>query len=83
MQKIQNDHPDRFSLKARVEGGNTPRLTHWGVNDEYSILTDVLLGPAKQSQTPVDQFAVAEIFARISLQYRKSAKATSGTGRCL
>ena len=46
MQKIQNDHPDRFSLKARVEGGGTPRLTHWGVNDEYSNLTDVLLGPA-------------------------------------
>lgn len=42
----QIDDLDPFSLKRRVEGGGTPRLSHWGTADEYGELTDVLLGPA-------------------------------------
>jgi N-dimethylarginine dimethylaminohydrolase len=34
-----------FTLKSRLDEGNSPKLTHWTVNDEYGILTDVLLGP--------------------------------------
>ena len=35
-----------FSLKCRTEGGGTPRLQDWGVDSEYGVLRDVLLGPA-------------------------------------
>ena len=34
-----------FTLKRRVEGGGTPELSDWGMNSEYGILRDVLLGP--------------------------------------
>jgi N-dimethylarginine dimethylaminohydrolase len=35
-----------FSLRARREGGGTPVLQDWGVDSEYGLLRDVLLGPA-------------------------------------
>ena len=35
---------DSFSLKRRCEGGGTPRMNYWGAEDEYGVLTDVLLG---------------------------------------
>ena len=34
-----------FTLKRRVEGGGTPELSDWGMNSEYGVLRDVLLGP--------------------------------------
>lgn len=34
-------------LRARVEGGGTPELEHWGIRSEAGLLTDVLLGPAE------------------------------------
>ena len=37
---------DSFSLRARKAGGGTPRLTNWGVDSEYGVLRDILLGPA-------------------------------------
>ena len=36
---------DNFSFKCRLNEGATPKLSYWGVEDEYSRLTDVLLGP--------------------------------------
>ena len=36
---------DQFTLKSRREEGGTPELKEWGCKDEYSVLTDVLLGP--------------------------------------
>jgi len=41
---------DEFSLKARVEGGGTPTLEHWGADCDYGVLKDVLLGPADHYQ---------------------------------
>ncbi len=35
-----------FSLRARSPGGGTPELDSWGVDCEYGLLRDVLLGPA-------------------------------------
>jgi N-dimethylarginine dimethylaminohydrolase len=35
-----------FTLKSRSDTGNTAEIPHWTVNDEYGVLTDVLLGPA-------------------------------------
>lgn len=43
LQKNEVAH-DPFTLKRRVEGGGTPRMADWGPNDEYGVLTDVLLG---------------------------------------
>ncbi len=37
---------DGFSLRARNSNGGTPRLENWGVDSEYGVLRDVLLGPA-------------------------------------
>lgn len=37
---------DAFSLRARQSGGGTPVLSDWGVDSEYGVLRDVLLGPA-------------------------------------
>ncbi len=37
---------DGFSLRVRCSGGGTPRLENWGVDSEYGVLRDVLLGPA-------------------------------------
>lgn len=36
---------NEFTLKRRVEGGNTPRLSRWGMDSEYGVLKDVLIGP--------------------------------------
>ena len=33
-------------LRARVEGGGTPRPESWGIENEYGVLRDVLLGSA-------------------------------------
>ncbi|MCE2027036.1 dimethylarginine dimethylaminohydrolase family protein [Sessilibacter corallicola] len=34
-----------FSFKNRQDGGNTQPLEHWGMDSEYGVLTDILLGP--------------------------------------
>jgi hypothetical protein len=39
-----------FSLRTRQEKGGTPRLQEWGVDCEYGVLGDVLLGPADHYQ---------------------------------
>lgn len=33
-------------LRARVQGGGTPRPERWGIENEYGVLQDVLLGSA-------------------------------------
>jgi len=37
---------DAFSLRVRKTGGGTQVLADWGVDSEYGVLRDVLLGPA-------------------------------------
>jgi N-dimethylarginine dimethylaminohydrolase len=55
-------------LRTRLEGGGTPRPAHWGVDSEYGVLREVLVGP-------VDNFAwragnaVAERAERVGLQF--------------
>jgi N-dimethylarginine dimethylaminohydrolase len=57
-----------MTLRTRVEGGGTPRLTRWGVDSEYGRLRDVLVGP-------IDHFiwqpgnAVAQRSERIGLEF--------------
>jgi N-dimethylarginine dimethylaminohydrolase len=55
-------------LRTRIDGGGTPRPARWGVDSEYAVLRDVLVGP-------VDHFAwrsgnsVAERSERVGLQF--------------
>ena len=57
-----------MQLRTRIDGGGTPRAKNWGVDSEYGVLRDVLLGP-------VDHFAwrpgnaVAERAERVGLQF--------------
>ena len=62
-------------LRSRVEGGGTPRLERWGVDSEYGILRDVLIGP-------IDHFtwqagnAVAQRAERVGLHFDFKAART-------
>jgi N-dimethylarginine dimethylaminohydrolase len=57
-----------MQLRTRVEGGGTPRLERWGVDSEYGILREVLIGP-------IDHFswqggnAVAQRAERVGLHF--------------
>ncbi|MGA9028095.1 MAG: arginine deiminase-related protein [Steroidobacteraceae bacterium] len=57
-----------MQLRTRIEGGGTPRAGGWGVDSEYGMLRDVLIGP-------VDHFswqpgnAVAARAARLGLRF--------------
>jgi len=41
----KNTSPDVLPLRARHPEGGTPVLEDWGINSEYGVLRDVLLGP--------------------------------------
>jgi N-dimethylarginine dimethylaminohydrolase len=57
-----------MQLRTRIDGGGTPRPARWGVDSEYGVLRDVLVGP-------VDHFAwrpgnsVAERSERVGLRF--------------
>ncbi|HUX74977.1 MAG TPA: arginine deiminase family protein [Steroidobacteraceae bacterium] len=34
-----------MKLRTRIDGGGTPRASGWGVDSEYGVLRDVLVGP--------------------------------------
>ncbi|MGI9304443.1 MAG: hypothetical protein ACR2RB_17320 [Gammaproteobacteria bacterium] len=34
-------------MRVRNERGGTPALAHWGMDSEYGVLRDVLLGPVE------------------------------------
>ncbi len=48
-------------LRARREGGGTPVLEHWGINSEYGVLRDVLLGPPETFQWREDNASYSSI----------------------
>jgi len=39
-----------FTFKHRVDGGSTPELSRWGINSEYGVLKDLLVGPIDNYQ---------------------------------
>jgi N-dimethylarginine dimethylaminohydrolase len=57
-------------LRTRVDGGQTPRPSRWGLDSEYGVLRDVLVGP-------IDNFswqpgnAVAQCTERQGLKFEK------------
>lgn len=58
------DAKQSHTMMARKLDGGTPKLECWGVNSEYGVLTDVLLGPA-ETFGPMDN-------ARYSSVYRET-----------
>lgn len=55
-------------LRSRLAGGGTPRPANWGVDSEYGVLRDVLLGPCDHyAWFPAN--AVAARSERIGLKY--------------
>jgi N-dimethylarginine dimethylaminohydrolase len=56
------------SLRTRLESGGTPRPAKWGIDSEYGVLRDVLIGP-------IDHFswrsgnAVAQRAERVGLRF--------------
>ena len=56
-------------LKARVEGGGTPRSERWGLDSEYGRLRDVLLGPIDHFTWQADSNAVARRSARLGFKF--------------
>jgi N-dimethylarginine dimethylaminohydrolase len=64
-----------MQLRTRIEGGGTARLERWGVDSEYGVLRDVLIGP-------IDHFtwqpgnAVAERAERVGLRFNFNVACT-------
>ena len=48
-------------LQARVHGGGTPRPENWGVDSEYGVLREVLLGPVESFHWMEDNAAYSSI----------------------
>jgi N-dimethylarginine dimethylaminohydrolase len=57
-----------MQLRTRIEGGGTPRPSRWGVDSEYGVLRDVLVGPVEHFDWRLGN-AVAERSARVGLQF--------------
>jgi len=57
-----------MELRTRVEGGGTPRCDRWGVDSEYGVLRDVLVGPIDYFSWQIGN-AVAERAERVGLAF--------------
>jgi len=57
-----------MQLRVRLEGGGTARTERWGVDSEYGILRDVLLGPIDHYTWQAGN-AVAQRAERIGLRF--------------
>lgn len=56
-------------LRTRAAGGATPRPGAWGVDSEYSLLRDVLIGPIEHYTWQTDSNAVAQRSERVGLRF--------------
>lgn len=57
-----------FTFKNRIEGGGTQELTQWGMNSEYGVLRDVLVG-SPDYYTWQDSNSVARRSLRLGLTF--------------
>lgn len=55
-------------LRARNPEGGTPVLEDWGINSEYGVLRDVLLGPAETFQWMMDENAQYSALCRAAVR---------------
>jgi N-dimethylarginine dimethylaminohydrolase len=56
-------------LGARVDGGGTPRPNRWGIDSEYGVLRDVLVGPIDNFAWQPGANAVMERTQRVGLGF--------------
>ena len=57
-----------MQLRTRVDGGGTPRSQRWGIDSEYGVLRDVLVGPIDHFEWQPGN-AVAQRTERIGLSF--------------
>jgi N-dimethylarginine dimethylaminohydrolase len=60
-------------LCTRVDQGGTPRPTHWGIDSEYGVLRDVLVGPIDNFAWQEGSNAVAQRTKRVGLCFDPAA----------
>ena len=58
------------TLRARVQEGQTPRPSRWGIDSEYGTLRDVLVGPIDNFSWQAGN-AVAQRTERLGLKFEK------------
>ena len=56
-------------LRARLDGGGTPRPNRWGIDSEYGVLRDVLVGPIDNFAWQPGANAVMERTRRVGLRF--------------
>lgn len=56
-------------LRARVDGGGTPRANRWGIDSEYGVLRDVLVGPIDNFAWQPGANAVVRRTQRVGLSF--------------
>jgi N-dimethylarginine dimethylaminohydrolase len=57
-----------MQLRTRVEGGGSPRSDHWGLDSEYGVLRDVLVGPIDNFSWQAGN-AIAQRSQRVALDF--------------
>jgi len=60
-------------LRARLEGGGTPRPNRWGIDSEYGVLRDVLVGPIDNFAWQPGANAVIERTQRLGVSFDAAA----------
>jgi N-dimethylarginine dimethylaminohydrolase len=60
-------------LRARLDGGGTPRPDRWGIDSEYGVLRDVLVGPIDHFAWQPGANAVIERTERVGLRFDAAA----------
>lgn len=60
------------TLRARNPDGQTPRPNRWGVDSEYGVLRDVLVGPIDNFSWQAGN-AVAQLSERVGLRFDAAA----------
>jgi N-dimethylarginine dimethylaminohydrolase len=58
----------QLQLRTRVPGGGTPRPERWGVDSEYGVLRDLLIGPVEHFSWQAGN-AIAQRAERVGLQF--------------
>ncbi|MEQ9258985.1 MAG: arginine deiminase family protein [Roseovarius sp.] len=89
---MPKDNPNaQLPLQARRPEGGTPALEHWGIDSEYGVLRDVLLGPV-ETFGHMDNVAFSSIYRQTAQtgrawdqqaamrQYREMCDAYEGAG---
>lgn len=65
---VRDEEIKTMQLRSRLPNGKTPKLERWGVDSEYGVLRDVLVGPIDNFRWQAGN-AVAQRSERVGLQF--------------